>query len=44
MTYEQSKADQCLYFVWEGNTFILLVAWVNDIMILGPQELVEKVQ
>jgi hypothetical protein len=44
ITYEQSKVDPCLYFSWEGNTFIILVAWVDDVMILGPPVLVEKVK
>lgn len=44
MMYEQYKADLCLYFEWKGNTHVVLVAWVNDVMILGPPELVEKVQ
>jgi hypothetical protein len=42
--YEQSKADTCLTFSWEGNTLVVLVAWVDDVMILGPLEHVEMVQ
>ena len=33
---EQSNADLCLYFAWENDMFAMLVAWVDDVMILGP--------
>jgi hypothetical protein len=37
MSYHQSKSDQCLYFDWEGDVLVVLVAWVGDIMILGRE-------
>ena len=44
MMYEQSRADLCLYFAWEDGMFAMLVAWVDDVMILGPPVMVEKAQ
>ena len=44
MTYKQSKADPCLYFAWIDGAMVVLVAWVDDVMVLGPLLLVEKVQ
>ncbi len=44
MTYEQSQADPCVYFIWKDNTLVILVAWVFDIMILGPPDMVEQAQ
>ena len=42
--YEQSQADPCLYFAWRDNAQVVLVAWVDDVMILGPPEMVEQAQ
>jgi hypothetical protein len=36
MRYKQSQADPCLYFAWVENALIILVAWVDDIVIIGP--------
>jgi hypothetical protein len=44
MTYKQSKADPCLYFAWIGGEMAVFVAWVDDVMVLGPPSLVEQVQ
>ncbi len=44
MMYKQSKADPCLYFAWKENALVIFVAWVDDIMVLGPPLLVEQVQ
>ena len=44
MTYKQSKADPCLYFAWKDNILVVLVAWVNNVMVLGPPLLVEQFQ
>ena len=44
MTYEQSQADPCLYFAWSDNVVVILVAWVDDVMILGPPNMVEQAQ
>ena len=44
MTYEQSQADPCLYFAWSDNALVVLVAWVHDVMILGPPNIVEQAQ
>ncbi len=44
MTYKQSQADPCLYFAWSDNALVVLVAWVDDVMILGPPNMVEQAQ
>ncbi len=44
MTYKQSKANLCLYFGWINKEMVVFVAWVDDIMVLGPPKLVEQVQ
>ena len=44
MDYKQSKADPCLYFAWIGGEMVVFVAWVHDVMVLGPPSLVEQVQ
>ena len=44
MRYEQLQADPCLYFVWCDNTLVIVVAWIDDIMILGPPNIVEQAQ
>ena len=33
-----------MYFVWRDNTLVVLVAWVDDVMILGPPNMVEQAQ
>lgn len=33
-----------MYFTWEDNTLIVLVAWVDVAMILGPHVMVKKAQ
>ena len=44
MTYKQSKADHCLYFSWVDNMLVVFIAWVDDIMVLGPPLLGEQIQ
>ncbi len=44
MTYKQSKVDPCLDFAWIGGKMVVFVAWVDDVMVLGPPSLVEQVQ
>ena len=41
MTNKQLKADLCLYIVWVDNSLVRLVAWVDDMMVLGLLLLVE---
>jgi hypothetical protein len=42
--YKQSKADPCLSFAWIANGMVILVAWVDDGMVLGPPLLIKQVQ
>ena len=44
MKYTQSCADLFLYYAWFENQLVVLVAWVDDVMILGPPAMVEQVQ
>ena len=44
MTYKQSKADPCLHFSLVDNALVVFVAWVDDVMVLGPPLLVVQVQ
>ena len=44
VTYKQSKADLCLYCGWINKETVVFVAWVDDVMVLGPPRLVEQVQ
>ena len=44
MKYQQIIADPCLYFAWVANALVMLVASVDDVMILGPPAMVEQVQ
>ena len=36
--------DLSLYFAWVKNALVVLVAWIDDVMILGPPAMVEQVQ
>jgi hypothetical protein len=44
VTYKQSHADPCLYYGWINREMVVFVAWVDDVMVLGPPKLVEQVQ
>ena len=44
MRYKQSLVDPCLYFAWGENVLAILVAWVDNAMILGHHAMVEQVQ
>jgi hypothetical protein len=44
MMYKQLKADPCLCVSWVDNSLAVLVAWVDDIMVLGPCTLVKQIQ
>jgi hypothetical protein len=44
VTYKQSKADPCLFYGWINVEMVVFVAWVDDVMVLGPPHLVEQVQ
>ena len=44
MRYKQLQAGPCLYFAWADDALVVLVAWVDDVMVLGPPALVEQAQ
>jgi len=33
-----------LYFAWQEDVLVILMTWVDDVMVLGPLSLVDKVQ
>ncbi|KAL7474026.1 LOW QUALITY PROTEIN: hypothetical protein ACHAW6_000026 [Cyclotella cf. meneghiniana] len=42
MTCKQSHADPCFYFTWRDNVFVVLVARVDDVIILGPPNMAQQ--
>lgn len=44
MKYAQSKVNPSMNFARDSDALIKLVAWFNDIIILGPSAMVEKAQ
>jgi hypothetical protein len=41
---KRSSADPCLYYKWQGGRVVIMISWINDIMILGPSDLVMKLK
>ncbi len=41
---KRSMADPCLYYMWEGGRLVIMISWIGDSMILGPEDLVMKVK
>ena len=39
--YARSKADPCLYYVTVDGQLALMVSWVDDLILLGPQKVVD---
>jgi hypothetical protein len=42
MKYTRSKADPCLYFKWTLLGLVLWISWVDDCLIAGKREAVQK--
>ena len=40
--YERSKADPCLFYSWAGGALSLTLLWVDDCLIMGPEDVVMK--
>ena len=39
--YERSKADLCLYYLTVDEQLLLAVPWVDNLILLGPQHIVD---
>jgi hypothetical protein len=40
----RSTADPCLYYKWERGSLVIMILWIDNNMILGPEDLVIKVK
>ncbi len=41
---KRSTADPCLYYKWERGRLVILISWIDNNMILGPEDLVMQVK
>ncbi len=41
---KRSMADPCLYNKWEIERLVIMISWIDDNMILGPEDLVMQVK
>ncbi len=39
-----SMADLCLYYKWERGSLVIMISWIDNNMILGPEDLVMQVK
>ena len=42
MGFQKSKIDPCLYHKWTEEGLVLWVSWVDDCLVVGPKEAMEK--
>jgi hypothetical protein len=40
----RSMASPCLYYKWEKGSLLIMISWIDDNMILGPEDLVMQVK
>jgi hypothetical protein len=40
----RSTADPCFYYKWERGSLVIMISWIDNNMILGPEELVMQVK
>jgi hypothetical protein len=40
----RSTANPCLYYKWEKASLVIIISWIDDNMILGPEDLVVQVK
>ena len=40
---KRSTTGPCPYYMWEGGRLVIMISWIDDNMILGPEDLVMKV-
>jgi hypothetical protein len=41
---KRSLANPCLYYKWERGKLVIMISWIDDNMILGPEDLVIQVK
>ncbi len=41
---KRSTADPCLYYKWERGSLVIMISWINNNMILCPEDLVMQVK
>ncbi len=41
---KRSMADPCLYCKWERGRLVIMISWIDNNMILGPEDLVMQVK
>jgi hypothetical protein len=41
---KRSIADPCLYYKWERGNLVIMISWIEDNMILGPEDFVMQVK
>ncbi len=41
---KRSTANPCLYYKWERGRLVIMILWIDDNMILGPEDLVMQVK
>jgi hypothetical protein len=41
---KRSTADPCLYYKWERGSLVIMISWIENNMILGPDDLVMQVK
>ena len=42
--YQRSKAEPCLYFIWNEGRLSLVVSWVDDLMAMGHPDDVKQIE
>lgn len=40
--FKRSKANPCLFYAWRNEGLVIWVGWVNDNMVIGPPDIVDK--
>ena len=43
-SYNRSKADPCLYYIWRNGRLAVMLSWVDDILALGHPEDVKQIE
>jgi hypothetical protein len=41
---KRSTAEPCLYYKWERGSLVIMISWIDDNMILDPEDLVMQVK
>jgi hypothetical protein len=41
---KRSMTDPCLYCKWKRGSLVIMILWIDDNMILGPEDLVMQVK